>query len=196
MRREVLSAAIRALGSSPPVSRSSFGSATTRAPFPGAMRRSGTWTTSSLGPKEEARHSRTDRVCANAATTTGRPPGGGLATDRRALGRPRGVGQVNGSPRHSAAWKHSCAHCGEAGSVTLTRNSSRLGIQRHPPGAPSNQSGGHLMTGKKLVQILKAIAYPFARLYDLVHNGQDDICLLYTSDAADDLLCVDLGGRR
>ena len=31
------------------------------------------------------------------------------------------------------------------------------------------------MTGKKLVQILKAIAYPFARLYDLGHNGQDDI---------------------
>ena len=23
-----------------------------------------------------------------------------------------------------------------------------------------------------------------------------DVCLLYTSDAADDLLCVDLGGRR
>ena len=23
-----------------------------------------------------------------------------------------------------------------------------------------------------------------------------DTCLLYTSDAADDLLCVDLGGRR
>eukprot|EP00657_Telonema_sp_P-1_P005767 TRINITY_DN2340_c0_g1_i1.p1 TRINITY_DN2340_c0_g1~~TRINITY_DN2340_c0_g1_i1.p1 ORF type:complete len:110 (+),score=48.90 TRINITY_DN2340_c0_g1_i1:123-452(+) len=26
--------------------------------------------------------------------------------------------------------------------------------------------------------------------------GQADTCLLYTSDAADDLLCVDLGGRR
>ena len=25
---------------------------------------------------------------------------------------------------------------------------------------------------------------------------QSDACLLYTSDAADDLLCVDLGGRR
>ena len=25
---------------------------------------------------------------------------------------------------------------------------------------------------------------------------QDIFCLLYTSDAADDLLCVDLGGRR
>ena len=32
------------------------------------------------------------------------------------------------------------------------------------------------------------------------HNGllyfHTEICLLYTSDAADDLLCVDLGGRR
>ena len=27
-------------------------------------------------------------------------------------------------------------------------------------------------------------------------NGELMICLLYTSDAADDLLCVDLGGRR
>ena len=26
--------------------------------------------------------------------------------------------------------------------------------------------------------------------------GHINICLLYTSDAADDLLCVDLGGRR
>src|SRR5450756_3126603 len=27
-------------------------------------------------------------------------------------------------------------------------------------------------------------------------NGRVQSCLLYTSDAADDLLCVDLGGRR
>src|SRR5680860_40147 len=27
-------------------------------------------------------------------------------------------------------------------------------------------------------------------------GGVEDLCLLYTSDAADDLLCVDLGGRR
>ena len=26
--------------------------------------------------------------------------------------------------------------------------------------------------------------------------GCNSVCLLYTSDAADDLLCVDLGGRR
>ena len=28
------------------------------------------------------------------------------------------------------------------------------------------------------------------------YQRMDDSCLLYTSDAADDLLCVDLGGRR
>ena len=30
----------------------------------------------------------------------------------------------------------------------------------------------------------------------LQHVTRVKICLLYTSDAADDLLCVDLGGRR
>src|SRR5680860_1131790 len=38
-----------------------------------------------------------------------------------------------------------------------------------------------------------------ARLDQLVPTVQDlleSLCLLYTSDAADDLLCVDLGGRR
>ena len=48
-----------------------------------------------------------------------------------------------------------------------------------------------------------------AHLGDLVHAAAADLhfhptatgahhrgCLLYTSDAADDLLCVDLGGRR
>ena len=28
------------------------------------------------------------------------------------------------------------------------------------------------------------------------YTGQQRLCLLYTSDAADDLLCVDPGGRR
>src|SRR5428012_1984 len=30
----------------------------------------------------------------------------------------------------------------------------------------------------------------------LLLTARGDACLLYTSDAADDLLCVDLGGRR
>eukprot|EP00657_Telonema_sp_P-1_P005524 TRINITY_DN2294_c0_g1_i1.p1 TRINITY_DN2294_c0_g1~~TRINITY_DN2294_c0_g1_i1.p1 ORF type:complete len:127 (-),score=31.42 TRINITY_DN2294_c0_g1_i1:19-399(-) len=33
-------------------------------------------------------------------------------------------------------------------------------------------------------------------LYNCVHSESFINCLLYTSDAADDLLCVDLGGRR
>lgn len=28
---------------------------------------------------------------------------------------------------------------------------------------------------KAILRVLKAIAYPFRRLYDLVHNGQEDI---------------------
>mgnify|MGYP007112065825 CR=1 FL=1 len=43
-----------------------------------------------------------------------------------------------------------------------------------------------------------AISFP-ARALDTVYqntSGVTIICLLYTSDAADDPLCVDLGGRR
>ena len=31
---------------------------------------------------------------------------------------------------------------------------------------------------------------------DILVQSTSRVCLLYTSDAADDLLCVDLGGRR
>ena len=34
------------------------------------------------------------------------------------------------------------------------------------------------------------------KLNEMGFHGDLEICLLYTSDAADDLLCVDLGGRR
>ena len=37
----------------------------------------------------------------------------------------------------------------------------------------------------------------FELAYGYARNGMTSyVCLLYTSDAADDLLCVDLGGRR
>src|SRR5450756_1920326 len=39
------------------------------------------------------------------------------------------------------------------------------------------------------------LAHDFPDL-DLIDPELPTICLLYTSDAADDLLCVDLGGRR
>src|SRR5680860_1440987 len=37
---------------------------------------------------------------------------------------------------------------------------------------------------------------PTEEMINLVKILKDKYCLLYTSDAADDLLCVDLGGRR
>src|SRR5665213_3531143 len=40
---------------------------------------------------------------------------------------------------------------------------------------------------------LKFFVAPNASASDAGHSN--NICLLYTSDAADDLLCVDLGGR-
>src|SRR5665213_3623316 len=41
-----------------------------------------------------------------------------------------------------------------------------------------------------------SIGHLGAMIRDHVGDGQRWGCLLYTSDAADDLLCVDLGGRR
>ena len=38
--------------------------------------------------------------------------------------------------------------------------------------------------------------FSFVPSFELVVKGLNNICLLYTSDAADDLLCVDLGVRR
>ena len=46
------------------------------------------------------------------------------------------------------------------------------------------------ITGRKLTKFEKNVQ--IHHLYIKSFN----ICLLYTSDAADDLLCVDLGGRR
>src|SRR5450756_735900 len=45
------------------------------------------------------------------------------------------------------------------------------------------------------VRDLRARGFAVAT-FDWRGQGMSERCLLYTSDAADDLLCVDLGGRR
>ena len=41
-----------------------------------------------------------------------------------------------------------------------------------------------------------AITSGFRDLLHIGNQSRPNICLLYTSDAADDMQCVDLGGRR
>ena len=49
-----------------------------------------------------------------------------------------------------------------------------------------------LVEGDRPVNVADAVA----GVDQLGHGSERIPCLLYTSDAADDLLCVDLGGRR
>src|SRR5659263_350634 len=50
-----------------------------------------------------------------------------------------------------------------------------------------------ILCGYKGYMIKEYFAHYFLHMADMTI---DMTCLLYTSDAADDLLCVDLGGRR
>ena len=47
-------------------------------------------------------------------------------------------------------------------------------------------------------RLLTSQQFDVLELYDINKDPfeKNNFCLLYTSDAADDLLCVDLGGRR
>ena len=48
---------------------------------------------------------------------------------------------------------------------------------------------------KYLDRVRIAVEILIVDMFDQL-GPRNDLCLLYTSDAADDLLCVDLGGRR
>ena len=74
----------------------------------------------------------------------------------------------------------------------------------HPEWGTGNISQTHLITeldGLGIPPVLSAYPYLEVRgggtaFCDSLFNEPAYSCLLYTSDAADDLLCVDLGGRR
>ena len=46
------------------------------------------------------------------------------------------------------------------------------------------------------LQVVSSASWGAQRIEELLYSETMHTCLLYTSDAADDLLCVDLGGRR
>src|SRR5450756_1743724 len=54
---------------------------------------------------------------------------------------------------------------------------------------------GRTILLRRLSENLSALRHVYRTVADDVHRGETaEPCLLYTSDAADDLLCVDLGG--
>ena len=54
----------------------------------------------------------------------------------------------------------------------------------------------NLARAKKILMKNNIIGLPTETVYGLAGNAYSNNCLLYTSDAADDMQCVDLGGRR
>ena len=59
--------------------------------------------------------------------------------------------------------------------------------------APAHQHAGGDCPGTRM-RMMKA--QQTAQAAPVAEGAMPVVCLLYTSDAADDLLCVDLGGRR
>src|SRR5450756_1947672 len=55
---------------------------------------------------------------------------------------------------------------------------------------------GEAIRQEALESIVREAYEEFVEKESIKVAAQPHICLLYTSDAADDLLCVDLGGRR
>src|SRR5665213_2910673 len=84
---------------------------------------------------------------------------------------------------------------GGAGGVAAAQQAVReqrqivVALQRDPEKA--DPAAGDMHTLGVVANILRYVTTP-AGEHHIICQG----CLLYTSDAADDLLCVDLGGRR
>src|SRR5450756_2014084 len=80
----------------------------------------------------------------------------------------------------------------------LERSAERL--ERLIAGAAVQKHGQRRVhDGERATQLVPHVGLPLARGLALAQvrlSHAYTICLLYTSDAADDLLCVDLGGRR
>src|SRR5680860_43046 len=53
-----------------------------------------------------------------------------------------------------------------------------------------------IRAGQEALDVGVALGHPVLPIFGLAPEDVATPCLLYTSDAADDLLCVDLGGRR
>src|SRR5450756_50403 len=80
----------------------------------------------------------------------------------------------------------------------LARKRSRLRASNVFAGEPTLKIATHLIPRHCLARCDNVSVPPLGRILELPPALFlfSLLCLLYTSDAADDLLCVDLGGRR
>src|SRR5665213_1473913 len=70
--------------------------------------------------------------------------------------------------------------------LAIDRDATRFKWQLTDGGRGERQTAYHILVSSSAERLAKSKA-------DYWDSGK--VCLLYTSDAADDLLCVDLGGR-
>src|SRR5450756_2200708 len=138
------------------------------------------------------------------------------ATQRRGRGIGAKCGQESGHKGHGCDHgdPHSAFHVmllpgrlsGVVRSGVLLENhspkSNRPQFSQYTSSSPSRRAKalvGDTATLHSLQTSLSsnvATARPFLRTRSVSYMSRSWDCLLYTSDAADDLLCVDLGGRR
>src|SRR5450756_2291495 len=81
----------------------------------------------------------------------------------------------------------------------VRRRPAKPAVPRRPPAAPRRpRSRRHLGAAAGVGEDLEQHRVLHAAVDDVGagHAALQRLSLLYTSDAADDLLCVDLGGRR
>ena len=67
---------------------------------------------------------------------------------------------------------------------------------RYPPTKQGHVFNVVIPKNRNLVLIYSVTRVDDGQQNEMTEHYENDACLLYTSDAADDLLCVDLGGRR
>src|SRR5680860_1892114 len=85
-------------------------------------------------------------------------------------------------PGITAPRKSLAIDCSACNAITMSTTLGGITTPRVPPTAT--------------LPVLRASSYSYSSIKGREIVPMVAACLLYTSDAADDLLCVDLGGRR
>src|SRR5450756_3160742 len=119
--------------------------------------------------------------------------GGGGASGHEAAGT-NGGGHASTQPAEGST---SAAAPGAGSSPTASAAPTPTGAPVAPTRNIYAAAGAGMLTGPaKEAKPLVYVPNGESNTVDVIDPATYQVCLLYTSDAADALLCVDLGGRR